>query len=431
MALAKGKILAVDDTPANLEVIEETLSDAGYDVATAIDGERAIKRLTTYQPDLILLDIQMPGIDGFETCSRIKSNPKTAKIPIIFITAFTDLDNKVKGFSLGGVDYITKPFQALEMLARVETHVQLTQLNQNLEQAVASRTYELDLALKKLRNSQLQLVQSEKMSTLGNLVSGVAHEINNPVGFLKGNLKPAQRYIQDLLSLIDVYQAQYPQANEQVDGEIEAIDLDFVREDLPNLIDSMSLGIKRIQDISNSLRIFSRGDQDHKTEFNIHDGLDSTLLILKHRTKANENRPAIAIIKNYSGLAAIHCFPGQLNQVFMNVLANAIDACDEINQGKSFAEIESNPNCITIETQNLHNQQLQIHIQDNGCGMGSETVERLFEQGFTTKGVGQGTGLGMAIAHQIITEKHGGTIICTSELGQGTTFTITLPLAGL
>lgn len=281
-------------------------------------------------------------------------------------------------------------------------------------------------SLTDLQQAQLQLVQSEKMSALGNLVAGVAHEINNPVGFLQGNIQPAQEYVQDLLGLIDFLLTKTPSNDLHIKDEIESMDLEFIREDLPKLIGSMNAGVDRIRSISDSLRTFSRKDRDNKTAFNIHDGIESTLLILKHRTKANEQRPQVEVIKNYGEFPNVKCFPGQLNQVFMNILANAIDAFDEANQGKSYQEIEENPNTITIATIAL-DQQVQVQIQDNGCGMKPETVERIFEQGFTTKEVGKGTGLGMAIAHQIIVEKHGGAIACHSQLGKGTEFTISLP----
>ena len=292
-----------------------------------------------------------------------------------------------------------------------------------LEKEVLAKT----TAFEELKQTQIQLVQSEKMSSLGQLVAGVAHEINNPVGFLKGNIQPAQNYVKDLLGLIDLYQEKMPNPDAEIEDEIEEIDLDFVREDLPNIINSMNAGVERIRKISDGLRIFSRQDRDHKTAFNLHEGIDSTLLILTHRTKTNEQRPEVKVIKNYGELPDVQCFPGQLNQVFMNILANDIDAFDEANQGKTFKEIKVDPNMITITT-SVVDEQVKIQIQDNACGMKPETIERIFEQGFTTKEVGKGTGLGMAIAHQIITEKHGGSIECSSELGKGTIFTIALPI---
>ena len=283
------------------------------------------------------------------------------------------------------------------------------------------------IAFEELKQAQIQLVQSEKMSSLGQLVAGVAHEINNPVGFIKGNIQPAQDYVSDLLRLIDLYQEKMPNPDADIEDEIKEIDLEFVRQDLLNIINSMNSGVERIRNISDGLRIFSRQDRDCKTAFNIHEGINSTILILKHRTKGNEQRPAVEVVKNYGELPEVQCFPGQLNQVFMNILANALDAFEEVNKSKTFEEIKADPNIITITT-SVVDKQVQIHIQDNACGMKLETIERIFEQGFTTKEVGKGTGLGMAIAHQIITEKHGGSIECSSEQGIGTIFTIALPI---
>lgn len=199
----KGLILIVDDTPTNLEVISEALSQVGYAVAIATSGERALQQVDRRLPDLILLDVMMPGIDGFETCKRLKANPKTCDIPIIFMTALSEVDLKVKGFELGAVDYITKPFQEKEVLMRVKTHLQLSILTKNLEEEVARKTADLQA-------SQLQIIQTEKLSALGNLMAGVAHEINNPVGFLSGNIQPALEYIKDLFGLLDLYQQKYP-----------------------------------------------------------------------------------------------------------------------------------------------------------------------------------------------------------------------------
>ncbi|MEG4230741.1 response regulator [Microcoleus sp. Pol11C3] len=423
-------ILVVDDTPANLEVVCETLSDAGYEVATAINGDRALKRVQAYPPDLILLDVQMPGIDGFETCQRLKADPKTASIPIIFMTALSDADSKEKGFVLGAVDYITKPFQEKEMLARVKTHLQLRQLTKNLEQRVADQTADLEAALTQLQQSQIHLVQTEKMSALGNLVAGVAHEINNPLCFIAGNLKPAQDYIKDLFKLIELYQKELPYPSASLQEFVEEIDLEYLQEDLPKLIDSMQEGVDRICTISISLRTFSRSDCDRPIHYNIHDGIDSTILILKHRLKANECRPEIQVITDYGDLPQVECFAGQLNQVFMNLLANAIEALEESNQGRSFAQIKANPNQITVKTQ-LSESQAVIRIQDNGIGMTDAVKPKIFEHLFTTKGVGQGTGLGLAIARQIVVQKHSGSLEVNSTLGQGTEFVISIPVKDL
>jgi len=285
-------------------------------------------------------------------------------------------------------------------------------------------------ALTHLQNTQLQLVQSEKMSALGNLVAGVAHEINNPVGFIAGNLKPATNFIQDLLALIDLYQIKLPNPDAELADKIAEIDLDYLRKDLPKLIGSMNLGVERIRNISTSLRTFSRADKDYKVSFNLHEGLDSTLLILKHRLKANEYRPEITVIKHYGDLPLVKCFAGQLNQVFMNILANAIDALEESNRGKTIPDFKLHPNQITISTQIVPDDNVAIRIGDNGLGMSEEVKQRAFDHLFTTKPVGHGTGLGLAIAHQIIMEKHQGTIAFNSKLGQGTEFIITLPING-
>jgi len=283
-------------------------------------------------------------------------------------------------------------------------------------------------ALTDLQQAQLQLVQNEKMATLGNLVAGVAHEINNPVGFIGANISAAQEYLQDLLEILSLYQ-KHTSPPEAIVEEIQDFDLDFIAEDFPKLIASMESGVERIRHISTSLRTFSRKDTDKKIEFNLQEGLNSTLLILKYRLKANAQRPAIEIVKNYREMANVNCYAGQINQVFMNILANAIDALDESNQGKTFEEIEKHPNRITISTEfSQENKNVIVRIADNGKGMPEEVQGRIFEQGFTTKDVGKGTGLGMAIAKSIVTEKHGGAIACQSQLGKGTEFIISLPI---
>ena len=415
-----GLVLIVDDTPINLEVISEALSDAGFEVAIATSGDRALQQVERCLPDLILLDVMMPGIDGFETCRRLKANERTCHIPIIFMTALSDTESKVQALDLGAVDYIAKPFQEKEVLARVRTHLQLYFLTQNLAHQVAHKAVELQA-------SQLQLIQSEKMSALGNLVAGVAHEINNPIGCIVGNVSVAENYVNDLLGIIDLYQQQFPQPGAKIESELEAIDLEYIREDLPKLIRAMKDGGDRIIAISKSLCTFSRADIDTQQVLDLHECIESTIMILRHRLKATHKRPTIEVITDYGPVPSIEGFPGQLNQVFMNILANAIDALDEFNQGRSFDEIRSNLNRITIQTR-IENEQVLVTIADNGPGMNADVKSRIFDHLFTTKAVGKGTGLGLEIARQIVVEKHNGSLEVQSEVGNGTKFAIRLPI---
>ncbi|MCY7381925.1 MAG: trifunctional serine/threonine-protein kinase/ATP-binding protein/sensor histidine kinase [Microcoleus sp. CAN_BIN18] len=301
--------------------------------------------------------------------------------------------------------------------------------NARLYQQSQAYAQELERSLFDLQQAQLHIVQSEKMSALGNLVAGVAHEINNPVGFISGNLTEANAGFNDIISQLQLYQKKFPDPGTEIEQNADNIDLDYLVEDLPKMLSSMKVGCDRIRGISTSLRTFSRADKDYKVPFKIHEGIDSTILILKHRLKANEHRPAIEVVTDYGNLPKIECFPGQLNQVFMNLLANAIDALEESSQGSSFAEIEANPNCITVRSGLSGDRHIKITIADNGAGMTEAVKQRIFDHLFTTKAVGKGTGLGLAIARQIVVEKHGGTIEVNSCQGDGTEFAIVLPIS--
>lgn len=427
----RGEVLVVDDTAANLEVVSQVLEDAGYDVAVSLSGDRALKLAQAHPPDLILLDIQMPVTDGFETCRQLKNDAKTAPIPIIFMTALSDTQSKVNGFDLGAVDYITKPFQERELLARVNTHVVLRQINKTLESDVSDRTQKLNTALEQLNESHLQLVQNEKMSALGSMVAGIAHEINNPLGFINSSIKHASSHVQDLLEHLSLYQEYHPQRHETIVEHSEDIDLEFLSEDLPKMLTSMKEATHRLKSLSTSLRTFSRSDTEQTVSANLHEGIDSTLLILKYRLQGRDDRPRIEVVRDYSELPNMHCFPGQLNQVLMNILANAIDMFDEMAEQGTLSSTQ--PPNITIQTslieQSAKTRTVKILIQDNGKGMPQSVKERIFDRLFTTKGVGKGTGLGLAIAHQIVVEKHSGTLTVTSQEGKGTAFCIQLPLS--
>ena len=309
-------------------------------------------------------------------------------------------------------------------LDRKQTEIALQISESHLRQ----KSQDLEQALEEVEHTQLQMIQSEKMSALGNLVAGVAHEINNPMGFLNGSIKNVKDYTRDLMGHLELYQQHYPNPVAAIQDDAEEIDLEFLSEDLPKLLNSMTAATDRIKNISTSLRNFSRADTEYKVRANLHEGIDSTLLILKYRLKANQHRPEIQVHQAYGELPSIQCFPGQLNQVFMNILANAIDMFDEMAQESTFTDLEANPQIITIKTAATALNTVEIYIHDNGKGMSEEIRHRIFDHLFTTKGVGKGTGLGLAIARQIVLEKHGGGLEVSSGLNQGTEFCISLPI---
>ncbi|MBD2252537.1 hybrid sensor histidine kinase/response regulator [Nostoc parmelioides] len=412
-----GLILIVDDNPTNLSVLSAALSSAGFKFRVAVNGESAIAQVERNPPELILLDVQMPGIDGFETCRRLKANPHSQNIPIIFTTALGHIDSKNKGFSLGAVDYIPKPFAQEEVIARVRVHLQLKRFTESLEQQLSDRTIALQQA-------QIQLVQQEKLSTLGELIAGVAHEINNPISFISSNIKHLEEHIASITEILRLYQQEYLHPSDQITDASKELDLEFALQDIVKIIDSFKLGTDRLTNLSFSLRNFSRADIDTKQPVDLHQGLDSTLLILQHRLKSVGDRPPIEVAKSYGQLPEVNCYPGQINQVFMNILANAIDALDEaMIHGKMSASIPQIQITTELDAQNC----VIIRITDNGMGIPDLIQERLFEPLFTTKPVGKGTGLGLSIAHQIIVEKHNGTLAVNSQPGQGTEFTIKIP----
>lgn len=301
---------------------------------------------------------------------------------------------------------------------------------------------ELQLALQKLQQTQSQLLQTEKMSSLGQLVAGIAHEINNPVNFMCGNLLHARQYAEDLLGLFQLYAKHYPQPVPEIQAAAEVIDLDFIIKDFPQTLSSMQIGADRVHQIVQSLRNFSRIDEAQTKPVDIHQGIDSTLLILHNRLKARGTYPTIAVLKEYGDLPLVECYASLLNQVFMNLLSNAIDALEqEIEKEHKGAENSSqlsspsqisNSQCpiptIRIRTDVIRNDWVVISIIDNGPGISDEVVRKIFEPFFTTKPIGKGTGLGLAISHQIIVEKHGGTLRCISAPQQGTEFVIEIPL---
>lgn len=431
----------VDDHPDNLDLLEALLGRQNYEVHCAESGLLALQMVRTLEPDLILLDIMMPEMDGYEVCRRLKSDPITSMVPVIFISALTDAADKVRAFQVGGMDYITKPFQMKEVLARVSHHLTIRRLQQDLaaqnaqlqDEIEARKQVEFELrqkrdhleqALKDLHRAQVQLVQTEKMSSLGQLVAGVTHEINNPVNFIEGNLLHATNYTEQVLNLLEQYQLALPSPPSQIRALETEIDIEFLRRDFPKLIASMQLGTQRIVAIVQSLQVFSRLDEADLQQMNLHDGLESVLLLLQHRFDEKENRPAIHLEREYGDLPLVECYAGQLNQVFMHLLSNALDAVEE-------AWLKpSPPTClpeITVTTQVKAPDRVRIEIQDTGFGIPEKLRSRIFDPFFTTKPIGLGTGLGLSTSYQIVQVQHGGTLTESRQDGR-TRFAIEIPL---
>jgi len=339
------------------------------------------------------------------------------------------LNQGVTESSVYELQQLTQSFNRMAQQLQ-ESFNTLEQANEQLEHRVEERTaelkaakHEVETALRELQLAQTKLIQSEKMSSLGQLVAGVAHEINNPVNFIYGNLVYADEYTQELLKLVQAYQTHYPDPPAAIALQSEAMDLDFMVKDLSKLLASMKEGARRIRQIVLALRTFSRLDEAEVKSINIHDGIDSTLVILGNRLKPKLNYPKIEILRNYGSLPLVECYPGPLNQVFMNILSNAIDAIEiALKHGQQFTHT------ISIDTGAIDESRAEIRIRDNGNGIPEAIKKKIFDPFFTTKPIGSGTGMGLAISYQIIADRHQGTLSCCSQSGEGTEFVIQIPL---
>ncbi len=390
-----------------------------------------------------LLNLEIVRIDNTEIWEDIEVKDTLQLFGISSVTVIPSLLNDSLFVSFSCINY-QQPRQWLdeevELLQSVTEQLAIALNQAELYQKAESRARELEEILRELQRTQGQLVQSEKMSSLGQLVAGVAHEINNPVNFIYGNLTHASEYSQDLIRLMELYQKHYPNPVPEIEAEAEAIDLEFLLTDLPQLLSSMKVGADRIKQIVLSLRNFSRMDEAAMKAVDIHEGIDSTLMILQNRLKAKSYQPEILVIKEYAEIPPVQCYAGELNQVFMNILTNAIDALEERDMQRTFAECQQNLSQIHIHTtlvdslintnnpDKLASPQIQITISDNGSGIPLAVQKRIFDPFFTTKEIGKGTGLGMSISYQVITERHHGSLVCESQPGEGTSFIIRIPL---
>ncbi|MBD0265330.1 MAG: GAF domain-containing sensor histidine kinase [Tolypothrix sp. Co-bin9] len=372
---------------------------------------------------------------------RFATNPLVIGAPNIRFYAGAPLITP-DGFALGtlcAIDHEPRELnaekiaalQALsrQVISQLELRINITKLKKNIikrvqvEQNLRGTNQRLTLILNKLRQTQVQLIQSEKMSSLGHLVAGIAHEINNPVNFIYANLSHLNSYVKDLLNLLTLYQKHYPNPNAEIQSQAQIIDVIFLLEDLPKILSSMKIGTERIQEIVLSLRNFSRLGESEKKLVDLHEGIENTLLILHHRLKATAKRPDILIIKEYGDIPQVECYAAQLNQVFMNILSNAIDAVEE-----SVVKTQNPQPKIRIRTEISRPNYVVVKIADNGAGIPEAIQARIFDPFFTSKPVGKGTGLGLSISYQIVVNKHGGTLKYKTKPDNGTEFWIEIPI---
>ncbi|MDT9186904.1 response regulator [Limnospira fusiformis KN01] len=405
-------ILIVDDDIATQMILQNTLEEQGYKVAIAEDGKTALELAESLSPELIICDWMLPELNGLEVCQKLRSHPTLAPTFFIILTAQEQLEDSSSMADLTAQyrvdEWMSKPIEIDGLLARVRCGLKISAQNKHLKQAYQ------------------QLLYSEKMLNLGQMVSGIAHEINNPVSFVTGNINHATGYAQDLMELVELYGETYPEPAADIEERIEDIDLEFLLEDFPKLLESIKLGTDRIRHLVESLRNFYKQDDGELKTVDIHQGLADILLILQGRIKGKKGR-GIQMVENYGKLPQVQCYPGQLNQVFMNLLNNAIDSLDtnreEDNEFQPQIQITTE-----AETSDKSGEGwVTIRIYDNGDGIPESVCDRIFEPLFTTKPPQIGTGMGLSLSHKIITESHRGTIEVKSDPETGTEFIIKIP----
>ena len=417
-------VLVVDDDKTNVLLLVSQLKPEGYRLLTASNGQEALDVAAQDLPDLILLDVMMPGMDGFETAARLKANPLSRNVPIIMVTAISDRESRLAALAAGAEEFLTKPVERTELLIRARNLLKLKKYQdllarrgEQLEQQVAQRTSQLAIANTRLSEAQERALGTERLASIGQLAAGIAHEINNPISFVNSNLLALNRYVEQLLAALKLYEeAEHLLPREaaivaQLRSLRDSTDLDFIKEDLLLLLKESHDGISRVRKIVQDLRDFSHIDQSQEWQWaNLHQLLDSTLNVAGSEIRRNAD-----IIKEYADIPEVECLPSRLNQVFLNLLVNAAQAMDGRQHGS-----------ITLRSGHTGDE-VWIEISDTGCGIPADDLKCIFDPFFTTKRIGTGTGLGLSVAYGIV-EEHRGRIEVSSQVGIGSTFRITLPI---
>ena len=409
----KGTILVVDDASVTLLLLTRILEAEGFQVHSTASGELALASVEAMLPELILLDINMPGMDGFEVCRRLKAEPRTADVPVIFLSADNETAAQLEGFLCGALDFVTKPFESEILLMRVRTHMELHRLRRQAKERVAEleRTQVLLQAEMSARNKlQAQLLNQDKMASIGQLASGVAHEINNPLGFISSNLGTLEKYVVRIREYLEILDRNCGEALSRVAAERLRLKIDYIFEDSRQLLEESLDGVTRVKEIVQNLRSFSRVDQPVLSQADINQCLESAINITW-----NDINQAAEVVRELGELPAINCYPQQINQVFLNLLRNATQAL-------------ARRGAITVRSWCDENN-VFVSVADTGRGIPHEQLTRIFDPFFTTREIGKGTGLGLSISYDIIA-RHGGEITVDSQVGHGATFTIRLPVQG-
>ena len=426
----KPHILIVDDTLQNIQVLGTILREQGYQLNVAQDGVQALKQVAKVIPDLILLDIMMPKMDGFETCRRLKEHSKTREIPVIFLTAKVETDDLVKGFELGAVDYITKPFQATELLKRVQTHLELALLRKDLEQRVTERTEELRQAHVQVEREheerlerERQLAQAQKLEAIGQLTAGIGHEFNSPLQFISSNIEFLTDIFGELRDALQHYARLMEHCKDdsltavllqEIDEALGEIDFAYIVEEIPRALEKAKGGISRVSRIVQAMKDISQPGTQGKVEVDLNEIVESATIVSRNEWK---DAADLEFIRNDS-LPKVPCLPGEFSQAIVHLMVNAAQAIAAKGSEKGLIAV----------TMLLDGDRVEVRVADTGTGIPEAIRSKIFDPFFTTREVGKGTGTGLSVARDVIVNKLGGEITIETEIGKGTTFVVRLPL---